>query len=88
MQNDAISREAAMRQFTDEPQDTYTLAQIVAALDALPAVDAVEVVRCRECISCVIYDEQELWCAIQCPAFLTRPDDYCSRGKRREDGDS
>ena len=45
MQTDTISREAAMRAFTDEPQDKYTLGQIVAALDALPAVDAVEVVH-------------------------------------------
>lgn len=48
MQNDAISRTAAMRQFTDEPQETYTLGQIVASLDALPAVDAVEAALGRE----------------------------------------
>lgn len=86
MQNDAISREAAMRQFTAEPQETYTLGQIVAALDALPAVDTVEVVRCRECKYCEAVDAQEAWCYGGKPAVLTRMlEDYCSHGKRREE---
>ena len=38
---DAISRETALRAFTDDPQPTYTLGQIVSTLDALPAAEGV-----------------------------------------------
>lgn len=93
--NDLIRRGAVLAQayeFDDcnleTGEEKVSSAVYVDDVLRIPAVDAVEVVRCRECISCVTHDEQELWCAIQCPAFLTRPDDYCSRGKRREGGDA
>ena len=55
----------------------------------VPTVDAVEVVRCRDCwYSSVIPEEMqnvgewhcEYWCAEM------HEDDFCSCGKRREDG--
>lgn len=59
------------------------------ALKDIPAVDAVEVVRCRECKYCHIEDEYEAWCHGGLPAVLTRAtEDFCSHGKRREDGDT
>lgn len=58
------------------------------AADALsiPAVDAVEVVRCRDC-KCYPKDfDEDSW--NWCCGFGddTNPNDFCSYGKRREDG--
>ena len=54
-----------------------------------PTIDAVPVVRCWECKYCHIEDEYEAWCHGGLPAVLTRAkEDFCSHGKRREDGDN
>lgn len=42
--------------------------------------DVRRVVFCRECKHCYQADEQALWCKLRSPAFLTAPDDICSRG--------
>ena len=77
---------------TDVPTRAAPLrTEIVLADDvrSIPAVDAVEVVRCRDCKYCQIADPYEAWCYGGLPAQLTRLDeDFCSRGKRREDGDA
>lgn len=63
------------------------------AIDAIisnaPTVDAVEVVRCKDCrCSSVIPKEMqnvgELFCEYWCAEM--HDDDYCSCGKRGEDG--
>ena len=67
-----------------------------------PTVDAVEVVRCRECIHWFPHtqcgfdednDEYHDYCGLLIPdddyyAFRRKSDDYCSYGKRREDGEA
>ena len=61
------------------------------AIDECHAVDAVEVVRCRDCKrwtpgEITEYDDFEPpKCALYGPMHA---DDYCSYGKRREDGDT
>ena len=55
---------------------------IDSVLFEFPAVDAVPVVRCRDCI----YADEYGHCEMQ--TFWGTRDDYCSRGKRREDGDN
>lgn len=46
-------------------------------IDAIPAVDAVEVVRCKDC---------KYWAHGDCYRLeLSRPNDFCSYGERRED---
>ena len=51
--------------------------------------DVQPVVRCKDCKYCRIEDEYEAWCYDGMPAQLTRAnDDFCSHGKRREEGDT
>jgi hypothetical protein len=61
---------------------------IKGVIDEAPTIDAVEVVRCKDCLnrdnSCGMGEHK--WCR-----FLkqtTSPDDYCSYGERREDGEA
>lgn len=61
---------------------------LIAKVEAAPTIDAVPVVRCKDCKYCHIEDEYEAWCHGGLPAVLTRAtEDFCSHGKRREDGD-
>lgn len=77
---DDLIRRSDLRIYTCAPEEQIAL---------IPAVDAVEVVRCRDCKYCQIADPYEAWCYGGLPAQLTRLDeDFCSRGKRREDGDA
>lgn len=97
--SDLIRRSDVLEALGDRPEnwtDSDEEIQACADWDAfhgivtrLPAVDAVEVVRCRECKYCQIADPYEAWCYGGLPAQLTRLDeDFCSRGKRREEADT
>ncbi len=63
-------------------------------IESIPAVDAVEgVVRCRDCVH--YYDVLRQGTQFEsgsCDRWFDgtafSPDDYCSRGQRREDGDA
>ena len=65
----------------------------VGDIDTIPRVDAVEVVRCAKCKRCMMcYPEKQIgkeatpgW---YCKEFKgwRRPDDFCSYGERRTDG--
>ena len=59
----------------------------VVVIDTSMAEDAVEVVRCKDCLrrdnSCGMGEHK--WCRLL--KQTTSPDDYCSYGKRREDGE-
>ena len=55
--------------------------------DAMKAVEELpeSIVRCEDCKYMRKEDECELWCQAKgWPAQLVRPDDFCSRGKRKE----
>lgn len=54
-------------------------------IDSIPAVDAVEVVRCRECVNWRRYENSPADCDLN--MMRMGPEDYCSYGQRREDGD-
>lgn len=51
-------------------------------IDAIPSADVVEVVRCKDCKHRTFSDAYG-----ECMKGLivVRPDDFCSRGERRED---
>ena len=53
-----------------------------------PTIDAVPVVRCKDCKhrreNCGMGDHR--WCDVL--KMTTRADDFCSYGKRREDGEA
>jgi len=73
-----------------------------AEIDDAPTIDAVEVVRCRDCVHWFPHtqcgfdednDEYHDYCGLLIPdddyyAYTRKPDDYCSRGKRRKDSES
>ena len=75
--------------------------EIGRLIDNAPTVDAVEVVRCRDCIHWFPHtqcgfdednDEYHDYCGLLIPdddyyAYTRKPDDYCSYGERREDGE-
>lgn len=55
-----------------------------------PTVDAVEVVRCKDCKhyrqNCW-GGEDDMWCMCWSDWIPTEPDDYCSNGERKSDGE-
>ena len=58
---------------------------VMMLLMQTPTVDAVEVVRCRECKHLMFSD-----CYGECGKGhmgVVRPDDFCSRGERKEGAD-
>ena len=74
---------------------------IKRVIDDAPTIDAVEVVRCRDCIHWFPHtqcgfdednDEYHDYCGLLIPdddyyAYTRKPDDYCSYGECREDGE-
>ena len=59
---------------------------IQQAVDEQPTIDAVPVVRCRECKHLMFSD-----CYGECGKGhmgVVRPDDFCSRGERKEVADN
>ena len=87
-----IDREKAVRRIRDVTlnigfKDTReAIDTCIAVLDCEPsAVDAVQVVRCKDCKYLMFSD-----CYGECGAGhlgIVRPDDFCSRGKRKEDAE-
>lgn len=78
--------------------NNLSTADTMYVLDALPAVDAVEVVRCKDCER-MSEKYGEYVCSHALPTksltqyfvmgtdilAIVQPDDFCSRGKRREE---
>lgn len=64
------------------------------AIDNAPTVDAVEVVRCRECVyykdaEFNVFTSHDKWCTyVMNSSYYREPDEYCSKGERREDGNN
>ncbi len=55
---------------------------------SIPAVDAVEVVRCKDCVCYPKEYAADTWNFCSGTADDMKPDDFCSYGQRREDGDA
>lgn len=53
---------------------------MVKLIEEAPTIDAVEVVRCKDCI----YRDYSI-CYAHFAEVYVRGDDYCSRGRRKED---
>lgn len=87
MNGDLISRSALLEDiahdmsgFDESEADNpgLTWGDLIHWLQNAPAVDAVEVVRCKDC---------EYWDFGDCYRLeLSSPDDFCSHGKRKNDG--
>ena len=61
-----------------------TVASVRAAIYSAPVIDAVPVVRCKDCIH-LMFSDFYGECKRGYLCGIVRPDDYCSRGKRKED---
>lgn len=94
MTNDLISRSALVETFRTIARAQANARVFVAAdawesaackLETAPAVDAVEVVRCRDCSEYIPWLDGEKICGLVGSYHgNTKPDDYCSRGRKRE----
>ena len=84
--------------------DTYDKAMIIDLIDEQPTVDAVpvaelpytvwlthDVVQVVRCKDCKFWHTEGQYCdrfGVMWEEFYTSPNDYCSRGERREDADN
>lgn len=60
---------------------------IAAAISNLPASDVVEVVRCKDCkYYGASHIKDGCVCFLDAGMCEAEPDDFCSRGVRKEDG--
>lgn len=58
---------------------------VMKHIDNMPTIDAVPVVRCKDCVHGINSNG-----GIACTEFcnvIHKPDDFCSRGERKEDYD-
>ena len=57
----------------------------VFKIEAIPPVTAMEVVRCRDCEHYMAWLDGKICGRMGSYYGDTKPDDYCSRGERREE---
>lgn len=65
--------------------DEFTVKAKVAPEVMAVILGCVMLTRCKDCACCMKVDEHEYWCKAWGPMQLVRPDDFCSRGRRRKD---
>lgn len=56
-------------------------------IDESPTVDVESVVRCKDCIHAQVYGDSSVSCGywtFKCCDVMTRPDGFCSNGKKRK----
>ena len=82
---DANALKSYMDECSKESRFRVYYGYAVSFINAAPTVDAVEVVRCRDCKYLMFSD-----CYGECSKGylgIVRPDDFCSRGERKEGAD-
>ena len=92
---DADLLSEAIHENVPAPYDDASWAKenCLAEIDAAPTVDAVPVVRCAKCEHWVKNDDGQCVCALFDIAnsygepVVTKPDDFCSYGKRKGEAD-
>ena len=73
--------------------ENHTAEDVIMMIKTAPTVDAVPVVRCAKCRNWVENDDGQYVCALFDIAnsygepVVTKPDDFCSYGKRKEGAD-
>lgn len=83
---DAIKRNAGTL-YTREAE--FLLRRVILLLKNAPAADVVEVVRCKDCeyvrptVNAHTGEQVGIWCALH-DILNVSPDDYCSRGEKKE----
>lgn len=89
--SDLISREAALEKIgeafraTDpKGEEQFGILKCSRMVREMPAVDAVEVVRCKDCAEYIPWLYGDRICGRIGSYFgNTKPDDYCSRGRKK-----
>ena len=90
MENDYISRQAAIEAIGKITRTTCWKAAAALMLVDVPAADVIEVVRCKDCkywktIESVNFGEKIKFCTYVIDYSYARQDvDFCSRGERKE----
>ncbi len=92
---DYIRRDTALRAVTRRygacrsPAQNRLLDEIRNEIRRAPAADVAEVVRCRDCeyvrptVNAHTGEQVGIWCALH-DILNVSPDDYCSRGEKKE----
>lgn len=66
------------------PDDLPYKASVKRVVMQAPPADVVEVVRCKDCKHCIRLKDGGSQCERIDGLLMTKPTDYCSYGKRRE----
>ncbi len=86
-----ISRTEALKDFEENNTRNphWTPQRVKTFLLRQPAADVAEVVRCRDCeyvrptVNAHTGEQVGIWCALH-DILNVSPDDYCSRGEKKE----
>lgn len=62
--------------------------EVYVALSKAPTIDAVPVVRCKDCEEYIPWLDRKICARIGSYFGNTKPNDFCSYGKRRCDNDT
>ena len=81
MMGEYVKRSDALQAVGDVHPLDYNGQGIVERIKAIPAADVVEVVRCGEC-----KHHEGIRCFCWNSVIVTRFDDYCSNGERKDGG--
>lgn len=84
-----IDRDAALFElktgfFPQSMEFTEAVSIAKGIIERAPGVDAVEVVRCKDCKYCITLKDGGSQCERIDGLLMTKPNDYCSYGKRSE----
>ncbi len=85
MYNEAFETDTEMQKWDSGCWIRYKLFENI--LEQQPTADVVEVVRCKDCKYGHQYTNDKVHCSLGNDMYAYRPNDYCSYGERREDGE-
>ena len=66
------------------PKQKKGVLMAISKLKEAPAADVVEVVRCKDCKYREELPNKNIWCAKHIVFMAMKPDDYCSKGERKD----
>ena len=76
-----IEREALLKKM----KKWHTKERLIDCVKDTPAADVVGVVRCKDCKYREELPNKNIWCAHHFVFMAMKPDDYCSKGERKEE---
>ena len=70
--------------YSDFHKSMADLTSLRELLEDTPTADVVEVVRCKDCKYREEMPNKNIWCAHHFVFMAMKPDDYCSKGERKD----